>query len=125
MIDALERLFIRPTRHIYRTIDLGPEKIKIHNKLAFRKDISILNRDNKNIQVSCFLFEPLHLTRDILVYCHCNSGSRVEGISVAKSVLEAGIPFLVFDFSGSGLSGGDYVTLGKSYDTQDSTNLKI
>lgn len=46
------------------------------------------------------------------MYLHCNSGSRVEGIAHARQVLEAGYAFVVFDFSGSGLSEGEYVTLG-------------
>lgn len=47
-----------------------------------------------------------------MVYCHCNSGSRVEGIAHARQVLEAGYTFVVFDFCGSGISEGEYVTLG-------------
>ena len=47
-----------------------------------------------------------------MIYCHCNSGSKVEGITHAKNVLEMGFAFLVFDFVGSGLSEGDYITLG-------------
>lgn len=46
------------------------------------------------------------------MYLHCNSGSRVEGISHAKQILDAGLAFMVFDFCGSGLSEGEYVTLG-------------
>ena len=47
-----------------------------------------------------------------MVYLHCNSGSRIEGIAHAKQVLEAGYAFVVFDFCGSGMSEGEYVTLG-------------
>lgn len=43
---------------------------------------------------------------------HCFNGSRVESVKFSDFVLENGISFCCFDFSGSGLSEGDYVSLG-------------
>ena len=43
---------------------------------------------------------------------HCNSGSRIEGLAYLRSVSEHGLPFVIFDFAGSGISEGDFVTLG-------------
>lgn len=70
------------------------------------------NKHNKRIEASCFLFEELSQTQQIVVYLHCNSGSRVEGVALARQVLSAGFAFMVFDFCGSGISEGEYVTLG-------------
>ena len=43
---------------------------------------------------------------------HGNCSSRVEALTILKSVLPMGITVLCFDFSGSGKSGGDYISLG-------------
>jgi len=47
-----------------------------------------------------------------LVYCHGNSGSRLDGLHLIKRVIKEGMGLFLFDFSGSGLSQGEYVTLG-------------
>ena len=84
----------------------------MNDTFAYRRDTSVFNKDNKKLEVSLFLFEEVERTKEIVIYCHCNSGSKVEGISIAKNVLEMGLAFLVFDFAGSGLSEGEYITLG-------------
>jgi len=52
---------------------------------------------------------------------HCNSGCRIEGKNLAykgltylKLAIENDFNYVIFDFAGCGLSGGDYVSLGKS-----------
>lgn len=50
--------------------------------------------------------------RPFVVYCHCNSGSRVESLKYANSILKNGFGLCCFDFSGSGISEGELVTLG-------------
>lgn len=74
--------------------------------------------DKKKLEISMFLFEDIEKTKEMIIYCHCNSGSKVEGVALAKNVLESGFAFLVFDFAGSGLSEGDYITLGKNRVTE-------
>jgi len=43
---------------------------------------------------------------------HGNCSSRVEGITVVKQMLPMGVTTFCFDFSGSGKSSGDYISLG-------------
>jgi alpha/beta superfamily hydrolase len=43
---------------------------------------------------------------------HGNSSARVEAIPEIASIISIGARLLAFDFSGSGLSDGEYVSLG-------------
>ena len=47
-----------------------------------------------------------------LIYMHGNSSARVEGLPQLPLALSIGATLLAFDFSGSGLSEGEYVSLG-------------
>ena len=49
----------------------------------------------------------------MVVYMHGNAGCLVEGMEYYRDlVLEKGMNFFAFDFSGCGNSEGDWVTLG-------------
>lgn len=56
-----------------------------------------------------------------VIYCHCNSGSRVESLKYANSILKNGFGLCCFDFSGSGVSEGEFVSLG----FHESEDLKV
>lgn len=47
-----------------------------------------------------------------IVYMHGNSSARVEALPQLSLALTLGATLVAFDFSGSGLSGGEYVSLG-------------
>ncbi|XP_021861698.1 uncharacterized protein [Spinacia oleracea] len=47
-----------------------------------------------------------------VVYCHGNSGCRADANEAAVVLLPANITVFTLDFSGSGLSDGNYVSLG-------------
>ncbi|XP_054805586.1 uncharacterized protein LOC129308491 isoform X2 [Prosopis cineraria] len=47
-----------------------------------------------------------------VIYCHGNSGCRADGSEAAIILLPSNITVFTLDFSGSGLSGGEHVTLG-------------
>lgn len=78
--------------------------------------------NKKNEKLQCSLFEPLsltscnesdsHLNYPCVIYCHCNSGSRLEALGLLPSLISKGIALFCFDFTGSGISDGEYVTLG-------------
>ena len=53
-----------------------------------------------------------------MVYCHGNSGSRLDSEEILESVLKSGMSLFCFDFSGCGISEGEYVTLGH-YEKED------
>jgi len=43
---------------------------------------------------------------------HGNSSSRLEALQFIKVLIPNGISVISFDFSGSGMSEGEYVSLG-------------
>ncbi|XP_060217734.1 uncharacterized protein LOC132645018 isoform X3 [Lycium barbarum] len=47
-----------------------------------------------------------------VIYCHGNSGCRADASEAAIILLPLNITVFTLDFSGSGLSGGEHVTLG-------------
>ncbi len=46
----------------------------------------------------------------IIIYLHCNSGSRIEGYSYLEDIIDRGYAYCIFDFSGSGMSEGEYIS---------------
>lgn len=50
--------------------------------------------------------------RPCVIYLHCNSGSRIEGLGYSEYILKNGINYFSFDFSGCGNSDGEYISLG-------------
>ena len=47
-----------------------------------------------------------------VIYCHGNSSCRLDALDLVKPLLSANITLFCFDFSGSGLSEGEYISLG-------------
>ena len=52
------------------------------------------------------------LSRPCIVYAHGNSGSRLDAFDIVDLAFAMGASLFAFDFSGSGLSDGDFVSLG-------------
>lgn len=49
---------------------------------------------------------------DCIVYCHGNSGSRLDAMESVEKLLPVGMSVFAFDFAGCGMSEGDYISLG-------------
>ena len=49
---------------------------------------------------------------DCVVYCHGNSGSRLDALECVEKLLPIGLSVFSFDFAGCGMSEGEYVSLG-------------
>eukprot|EP00762_Andalucia_godoyi_P001753 ANDGO_07068.mRNA.1 Uncharacterized protein YqkD len=60
--------------------------------------------------------------RPCVIYCHGNCGCRCDGIEAARVLLPSGLHLLVFDFTGSGVSEGEYVSLGY-FEKEDLTTV--
>ena len=58
----------------------------------------------------------------VVIYAHCNSGSRRDAEEVMGLLLPAGIAVAALDFSGSGLSDGGFVSLG-AFEAEDLADL--
>jgi len=72
-MDILINTLLRPYRSTYTLNDLGH---KTTHKYV-RTDECILNDRDQTIRYS--YFHNKNKSNTCVVYCHCNSGSRVEG----------------------------------------------
>ena len=48
----------------------------------------------------------------VVVYCHGNSGSRMDSLEIVEFLLPKEFCCFIFDFIGSGLSEGEEITFG-------------
>jgi pimeloyl-ACP methyl ester carboxylesterase len=113
--ETLWKAIIRPPREDYDEEELGSPIFKIEDRHYFRKDFELLNFQGYLIKVS--IVEPVDNERPqeimpCVIYLHANASSRIEGILVRRFLLKRDINLCVFDFQGSGLSEGDYISLG-------------
>ncbi len=124
--STLWKLIIRPHRDIYSPSSLIDKIFSFDDKIYLRKDYTIINQ--KGLQLKCSLIEPDPDNRPyekmpIIIYLHSNSSSRLEGLSNVQYLLRKNINLFVFDFSGSGLSEGEYISLG--YNEKDDLKVVI
>jgi pimeloyl-ACP methyl ester carboxylesterase len=116
--DELVRAIIRPPRSSYDASMLGPRRFMFAGKVYVRQDIDVVsNRPDRSL-LKCSHFKPevkqeeRPLRRPCVIFCHGNAASRQEGLSIIKTVLAASADLFLFDFAGSGLSEGEWVSLG-------------
>jgi pimeloyl-ACP methyl ester carboxylesterase len=107
-------VIIRPPRAQYSLDDLGPVPTCAYPHPIPRIPIAFKNRNGFNLVGSfypsgTFYTEERHVC---VIYLHGNVGSQNEGRFLVPNLSPRGISVFCFDFSGSGLSGGDFVTLG-------------
>lgn len=119
--QALVNAIIRPPRSTYDLSQLGPTKFQFCGRNIQRTDFNLMNP--RNLTFRCSLWEPIEKDRPApilpcVIYMHGNSSSRLEGLSALSVILSLGATLLAFDFSGSGLSEGEYVSLG-AYEKDD------
>lgn len=114
--NFLSNLIIRPNRDSYSIEALGPKFIMLEKAKNFKVVHSLIRlKNNRGMVLHCSYYEPyIPPTKQIpcVVYLHGNSSSRVEAIPFLDYILPFNISLFCFDFSGSGKSEGDYVTLG-------------
>ena len=109
------KAIIRPPRDEYSDEELGPSKFMISKKTFQRTDLDLKN-ERKQV-LKCSFFEPVESERPAkelpcVIYLHGNSSSRVEAVQYVRTFLPSYITFFCFDFSGSGKSDGEYISLG-------------
>ncbi|CAK0787805.1 hypothetical protein CVIRNUC_011027 [Coccomyxa viridis] len=118
--DQLVDCICRPPRDSYTTSQLpGGEdgRFAVSGVVCSREDITLMN-DKGKLKLECSLFTPETVARctgggnPLVVYCHCNSGSRRDAEEALHVLMPHGIMVFALDFAGSGKSGGEYVTLG-------------
>ncbi|PRW33772.1 alpha beta-hydrolase [Chlorella sorokiniana] len=117
--DQLVDAVCRPPRDdAYTDADLvGGRRaaFRLYNHKYYRQDVVLTNARGQQLQASHY--RPCVTTSPdgrlpCVVYLHCNSGSRRDAEEILYHLLPKGITVFAFDFAGSGLSDGGYVTLG-------------
>ena len=128
--EQIWKMFIRPTRQTYYNYDLGPIIRNLNGKYIKRHDLDIKNDRDLNLKCSYFeTFDSLNsceksnfpdnnCSKPCLIYLHCNAASRLEALVLLPYLVESNINLFCFDFSGCGLSEGEYISLG-IYEAQD------
>ncbi|KAK4372489.1 hypothetical protein RND71_007873 [Anisodus tanguticus] len=94
--------------------DLLDEEFMLKGKWYQRKDLEVKNSRDDVLKCSHYmpLIRPEGKPLPCVIYCHGNSGCRADASEAAIILLPLNITVFTLDFSGSGLSGGEHVTLG-------------
>ncbi|CAK76420.1 unnamed protein product (macronuclear) [Paramecium tetraurelia] len=111
--EKLWKPIVRPPRNCYHLKDLGNDLFKIKDTITKRTDFEIYN--NRNQKLQCSLFEPIKMQGNphpCMIYLHGNSSSRIEAFTIIEYLIPANISVCGIDLSGSGLSEGEYISLG-------------
>lgn len=106
---------IRPPRDSYSIADLGPNEFEIRHKLCKRTDFQLTNP--RGFKLECSHFEPADEDRvaeqlPCVIYLHGNCSSRIEALPAVQFLLPDNITVFSFDMAGSGLSEGEFISLG-------------
>ena len=113
--ETLWKAIIRPPRDDYEEEELGSPIFTIEKRHYVRKDFELLNFQGYLIKVSMIEPEIRERPQEIMpcvIYLHANASSRIEGLHIRRFLLKRNINLCVFDFQGSGMSEGDYISLG-------------
>lgn len=78
-LDDIASVIIRPSRYLYKLTDLGSKSLE--DGTITRTDFEVKN--SRQLKLKCSMFSKVRpaLCENILIYLHCNSGSRIEGIA--------------------------------------------
>ncbi|KAK9288758.1 hypothetical protein L1049_017222 [Liquidambar formosana] len=114
-MEALINFIIRPPRAEYDPKnDLLDQEFMLKGKWFQRRDVEVTNSRGDVLQCSHYvpIVSPEGKALPCVIYCHGNSGCRADASEAAIILLPSNITVFTLDFSGSGLSGGEHVTLG-------------
>ncbi|GAV70593.1 Abhydrolase_5 domain-containing protein, partial [Cephalotus follicularis] len=115
MIEQFINFVIRPPRAEYNPDQyLWERDFTLAGKTYKRQDLELRNARGQTLQCSHYVPSPFPQDTPLpcVIYCHGNSGCRADANEAAVILLPSNITVFTLDFSGSGLSEGDYVSLG-------------
>lgn len=115
----LSDVLLKPNKMSYDpNFDLLESDAEIKGVPIVRQDFQIQNDDG--FQLACHLFYPETLDDqkiNLVCFLHTRGGNALEGKFLLNSMLP-NVAILLFNFAGSGLSEGEYVSLGMN-ETRD------
>ena len=110
---------IRPPRTTYDERHLGPRRFEFLGRTFIREDFEVHNVKDERLVCSRWAAEERPPMVPTLIFMHGNASARLlDGVAAIPctslgTLLSLGVAVVVsFDFAGSGLSDGEYVTLG-------------
>ncbi|KAK7263743.1 hypothetical protein RJT34_31339 [Clitoria ternatea] len=115
MIEQFINFVIRPPRADYNPDQyLWEKEFTLAGRTYQRQDLELKNARGYTLKCSHYLPSPFPQDTSLpcVIYCHGNSGCRADANEAAVILLPSNITVFTLDFSGSGLSDGDYVSLG-------------
>ncbi|GAB2224765.1 hypothetical protein Droror1_Dr00005535 [Drosera rotundifolia] len=115
MIDQFINYVIRPPRASYNPDQYLWEKdFTLAGRGYERQDVELTNERGHILRCSHYVPSPYPVDTPLpcVIYCHGNSGCRVDANEAAIILLPSNITLFTLDFSGSGLSDGEFVSLG-------------
>ncbi|KAG4931864.1 hypothetical protein AAZX31_17G003800 [Glycine max] len=115
MIEQFINFVIRPPRAEYNPDQyLWEKEFTLTGRTYQRQDLELKNTRGYTLKCSHYLPSPFPEDTSLpcVIYCHGNSGCRADANEAAVILLPSNITVFTLDFSGSGLSDGDYVSLG-------------
>ncbi|XP_057866215.1 uncharacterized protein LOC131073732 [Cryptomeria japonica] len=115
MMEQFINFVIRPPRAEYSPDQyLWEKEFTLAGRKYCRQDLEIKNDRGHVLQCSHYLPSPFLEDSSLpcVIYCHGNSGCRADANEAAVILLPSNITVFTLDFSGSGLSDGDFVSLG-------------
>ncbi|XP_074589519.1 uncharacterized protein LOC141845342 isoform X2 [Curcuma longa] len=115
MIEQFINFVIRPPRADYNPDQyLWEPEFTLAGRKYKRLDLELKNGRGHTLKCSHYVpySIPENTVLPCVVYCHGNSGCRADANEAAVILLPSNITLFTLDFSGSGLSEGEYVSLG-------------
>uniref|UniRef100_A0ACD5ZKD3 Uncharacterized protein n=1 Tax=Avena sativa TaxID=4498 RepID=A0ACD5ZKD3_AVESA len=115
MMEQFVNFVIRPPRSDYNPDQyLWETEFMLAGRRYKRLDMELTNARGHTLKCSHYVpaFIPENTALPCVTYCHGNSGCRADANEAAVILLPSNITVFTLDFSGSGLSDGDYVSLG-------------
>uniref|UniRef100_A0A5B7ARZ0 Serine aminopeptidase S33 domain-containing protein n=1 Tax=Davidia involucrata TaxID=16924 RepID=A0A5B7ARZ0_DAVIN len=115
MIEQFINFVIRPPRAEYNPDQyLWEKEFTLAGRKYKRQDMELRNGRGHTLQCSHYVPSPFPENTPLpcVIYCHGNSGCRADANEAAVILLPSNITVFTLDFSGSGLSDGEYVSLG-------------
>lgn len=117
-------LIIKPPRMRYSNTELVgkyPASFTVGRWPVRRTDFKLVN--DRSLTLECTIFQlregaasnaqaPAGKERACVVFCHGHGSNRLHGFQLVSILLPLNISVVCFDFSGSGMSGGEFTSLG-------------